>query len=150
MLTGSLPSDVVKRIPESRPAVSLAVGPAVERGDALAQFLGAVGEVGPTVTVGGAEPVDRAVRQSAADGALSVGSRGPYVAAQFRSRPAEQVVEVPVARLAVAGGEFVVAVDPGEPPGTEGAAGVGVPSRRKPSFAEGAHPDGRRFGPPHQ
>jgi len=101
------------------------------------------GQVARTVTVRRAEPLDRSVGEPTRDRTLDVGAgRTDHLADRGRG-VAEQVVDVPVSGLPLPGREFAVAVDAGEPAGTERRPRVGVPPAVEHVRAERAHLDGR-------
>lgn len=105
-----------------------------------------VREMARTIAVGGSEAVDRSVGKRARNSTFDIRIGRPHVAPNLTIGVAQQVVDVPMPRLPVAGGEFVVAVHASEPTRPECAPGVSVPARRKLLFAEGTDGDGRRFG----
>ena len=101
------------------------------------------GEVARTVTVRRAEPRDGSLGESSRDRTLDVGvGRADH----FPDRGigmSEQVVDVPVAGVALAGREFAVTLDAGEPARAERRPRVRVPPAVEGMLAEGAHFDRR-------
>lgn len=73
--------------------------------------------MGATPTVGRAEPLDPGLGERLGDGTFDVLAGRSDHPLDPRRGMAEEVIDVPVADLALAAGEFPVAVDPGEPPG---------------------------------
>jgi len=106
--------------------------------------VGARGEVAPAVTVGRAEAVNRARWESVGDRTLHVGVDAPNDAVDPGVGVAEQVVDVPVAHVVFAAGGPAVAVDAGEPPGAERAAGIRVDAGFESAVSERTDLDRRR------
>ena len=100
-------------------------------------------EVGRAVAVGRPEARDRVAVDPGHNRALGVEAAGVNHSLDGRGRVTEQVVHVPVTGVPLAGREFPVAVDPGEPTGPEGTPRVGEEAGGKLAGAEGADVDGR-------
>lgn len=108
------------------------------------------GEMTPAATVRRPEPLDRTLWESPCDLTLDVRSRRADDIPEGGGGVAEQVVDMPVARLALAGSQFTVALDPREAAASERASGVRVPARRQPVGAERADLYGRGVTEFHQ
>ena len=101
-------------------------------------------EVSRTVAVRGPEAVDRIAGQRSRQFALPVRIGERDRGLEGRLAVAEQVVDVPVAGLPLAAGEFAVSVDPTEATGTERAADVGVGPGGELAVAQRTDLEGRR------
>lgn len=94
-----------------------------------------------TTTVRTAKFGDRRAVEYACEATLAVGVRGSFDGVDSRVGVPEQIVDVPVTGLPVAGGELLVALDPLEATGAASTPDVGVPPRVEANVAERANPD---------
>lgn len=106
----------------------------------------AVDQVGVTATVRRADPSNRLTGQPPADRTLNIGVGRADDLDDPRSGTTEQVVDVPVSGIVLAGRDPSVAIDPGERSGPERTPGVGVQPSREVAIAGRAERDRRRFG----
>jgi len=96
-------------------------------------------------TVGGSDSGDGFASETPADGALDIGVDRADDGGDPGSGVAEQIVDVPVAGVVVAGRDPAVAIDPGETARAERAPGVGVDPFVEVALASRAERDRRRL-----
>jgi hypothetical protein len=106
--------------------------------------VGRVDEVGITVTVRCADPVETVAVDRSGDSTLCCDPRRADDPVEVCLRVAEEGVDMPVADVTFSPGEFAVTVDSGEPPWTECGPDVGIPARIEVIPTESAEFDGRR------